>query len=203
MRTDAEWGGNFELAAAVRCFKVHIIVHQFAAPRYQLTNHERSRCRTVHVSYHDGEHFNSVRILGDEATEGAALEAPSVLKINVESSPSESKCGKPSDTIVLSRATGCSEDAAVAVLADCDGDVDAAIEVLLSIGDVGDEESSESPDTHSTSGADIGWESASFAPKPKKRATTKAQGQAKRLRENKAALHGLWRAEDAGGGGGD
>jgi OTU domain-containing protein 3 len=204
MRGDAEWGGNFELAAVVRCFGVHVIVHQLAAPRYQLTNHERSSSRTIHVSYHDGEHYNSVRVLGDVAYDGPAREIPKKLKLNVEGSGPRSGKESPNDALVVSRATGCSEDAAVEVLADCDGDVDAAIEVLVAMSNVQDAEDGEDADhAHAKESEDeeeeagssacaaatgAGWESAAFTPKPKKRVTRKERkAEAKRLREAKRA----------------
>ena len=227
MRTDGEWGGNFELAAVVRCFGVHVIVHQLSAPRYQLTNHEGGSSRTIHLSYHDGEHYNSVRVMGDEAHDGPAREIPKELKLNAEkgsysggatsssgsgSGPGTSlgsdggKCSKkvlPSDVTVVSRATGCKEmDRVREVLADCDGDVDAAIEVLVAMGNVGvsvdndegDYEEVVRPEVgdRSTS-ADAGastncrdWESAAFAPVPKKCVTQKERkAEANRLREAK------------------
>lgn len=187
MRSDAEWGGNFELAAVVRCFGVHVIVHQLEAPRYQLTNHEKSGVRTIHISYHDGEHYNSVRILGDVAHDGPAREIPKNLKLNVAGSSSGSGKEKPGDALLVSRATGCSEVAALEVLADCDGDVDAAIEVLVAVGSVDDDKvdiQAVATTAAATAAADGGWESATFTRKPQKRVTRKERkAEAKRVQK--------------------
>ncbi len=137
MRQDGEWGGNFELAAVVRCFGVHIIVHQLAAPRLQLTNYEAPGASTIHVSYHDGEHYNSVRVLGDVAHEGRAQQVTSLKTIAAGDAAGDGAAaaanGAERDRLAqITQSTGCSNARHIReVLRDVEDDVDAAIEVLV------------------------------------------------------------------------
>ncbi len=64
MEKDGAWGGNLELAALSRRFRTHIVVHQYAAPRLEVRCEEPSAA-AIHLSYHDQEHYCSVRADGD------------------------------------------------------------------------------------------------------------------------------------------
>lgn len=75
MRRDGEWAGQPELLAASQALGVHIVVHQLDAPGYKISS-ERPGAPCIHVSYHDGEHYNSVhpleskrRVRDDEVVE--------------------------------------------------------------------------------------------------------------------------------------
>ena len=68
MRLDGEWAGNYEIIAAARALDVHIMVHQFKMPAYR-TEASKPDAPVVHVSYHDGDHYNSVR---DPASPGSS-----------------------------------------------------------------------------------------------------------------------------------
>jgi hypothetical protein len=61
MTKDSTWGGNLELAAVARRYKTHITIHQLGAPRLEVMCHGQSGCPTIHLSYHMGEHYSSVR----------------------------------------------------------------------------------------------------------------------------------------------
>lgn len=60
MRRDGEWAGQPELLAAARALNVHIMVHQFKMPAYRI-DAPKPDAQIIHVSYHDGDHYNSVR----------------------------------------------------------------------------------------------------------------------------------------------
>jgi hypothetical protein len=73
MRTDSEWAGQVELIAAAQALRVHIVVHQLEHPSYRIecrsehsgkARSSKKPPRDVHLSYHDGEHYNSVHPLG-------------------------------------------------------------------------------------------------------------------------------------------
>jgi OTU domain-containing protein 3 len=141
MRNDGEWGGNFELAAAVQCFGINIVVHNFQAPRYQLTCHDASKAvenvggGTIHLSYHDGEHYNSCRVLGDHGRVGRAQATGSVKMLkdpSATSSTSPTSKGKTSILKTISRATECYDLEHIQdILKDCDNDHEACIECLI------------------------------------------------------------------------
>lgn len=90
MAAEGEWGGHMELIALSKALRVNLCVHQLDAARWEITNFPPSR-RRLHVSYHDGNHYNSVRLASDDkasraesmvisdagAAAGACEEAPS------------------------------------------------------------------------------------------------------------------------------
>ena len=53
-----EWGGNLELQAISNAYQKNIKVYQYNAPILQISFHEKAE--TIHLSYHNGEHYNSV-----------------------------------------------------------------------------------------------------------------------------------------------
>ena len=136
MRQNGEWGGNFELAAAVQCFGVNIVVHNFQAPRYQLTCHNPGAALedvgggTIHLSYHDGEHYNSVRIEGDVNRSGRAQATRTVKMLkDPTATPSADKLAVLKN---ISRVAGCVDMRYVQEkYAECDDDEDATIECLI------------------------------------------------------------------------
>jgi len=68
MSTDGEWAGQVELIAAAQALHVNIVVHQHEHPSYRiecgLEPPKAKSPREIHVSYHDGEHYNSVHRQG-------------------------------------------------------------------------------------------------------------------------------------------
>eukprot|EP01130_Rhizamoeba_saxonica_P017370 TRINITY_DN8400_c0_g1_i1.p1 TRINITY_DN8400_c0_g1~~TRINITY_DN8400_c0_g1_i1.p1 ORF type:complete len:408 (-),score=72.13 TRINITY_DN8400_c0_g1_i1:128-1234(-) len=64
MRSNATWGGQLEIQAASVRYVVNIIIHQLDQPRWEVINFSPDT-RTIHLSYHDGDHYNSVRLSND------------------------------------------------------------------------------------------------------------------------------------------
>jgi OTU domain-containing protein 3 len=60
MRSDAVWGGHMELQGLSRAFAVNLVVHQLGSQPWEIRNFPPT-ARTLHLSYHDGEHYSSVR----------------------------------------------------------------------------------------------------------------------------------------------
>jgi OTU domain-containing protein 3 len=82
MKKSGCWGGAAELSAAAKAYGVHITVHQLGAPRLENRydpisvtpdpNHPddlplpvTAETKTIHLAYHDAEHYSSVRNLLD------------------------------------------------------------------------------------------------------------------------------------------
>jgi len=63
MRKNAVWGGNIELQALSRLLTVNIVIHQLDAPRWEVNNWG-GNARAIHLSYHSGQHYASVRPMG-------------------------------------------------------------------------------------------------------------------------------------------
>uniref|UniRef100_A0ACD5YZX2 Uncharacterized protein n=1 Tax=Avena sativa TaxID=4498 RepID=A0ACD5YZX2_AVESA len=145
MMKDGTWAGNMELQAASLVTSRNICIHMLNSPRWYINNFSgREASNMVHLSYHHGEHYNSVRLTEDPC-QGPAM--PVIIKTDANvastsnSAQTKAKDLKKSsnrstyDDISVKRVmagTGCS-DAGVAehVLGELDGDVEAAIEYMI------------------------------------------------------------------------
>ncbi|CAI5509893.1 unnamed protein product, partial [Closterium sp. Naga37s-1] len=65
MREDGTWGGHMELQAVSLLLKRNICIHQLQQPRWNIVNFDDANTSTIHLSYHDGGHYSSVRMEGD------------------------------------------------------------------------------------------------------------------------------------------
>ena len=63
MATDGVWAGNLELQAASKVCFANLCVHQPNQPRWEIVTYPRAQQRYFHVTYTDGEHYNSVRLV--------------------------------------------------------------------------------------------------------------------------------------------
>ncbi|XP_012079270.1 OVARIAN TUMOR DOMAIN-containing deubiquitinating enzyme 7 isoform X2 [Jatropha curcas] len=143
MEKDGTWAGHMELQAASLVTRSNICIHQNMSPRWYIRNFEQHGACMVHLSYHDEEHYNSVRSKEDPC-DGPAR--PIIIKADAELSAtshkakaaaSKSKVGPAKDTIntgsvkLVMAGSGCENVEKVEqVLLQVDGDVDAAIEFL-------------------------------------------------------------------------
>jgi len=59
-----EWGGNLELQALSIVCEVNFIIHRLKEPCYEIRNFDLSQ-PLIHLSYHNGDHYNSVRLKDD------------------------------------------------------------------------------------------------------------------------------------------
>lgn len=66
MRDPGRWGSQLELMALCRHHGVNAIVHQSGRPAYEMVFAPRE-ARCIQLSYHDGEHYNSIRFAWDLA----------------------------------------------------------------------------------------------------------------------------------------
>ncbi|KAM0923695.1 hypothetical protein ACQ4PT_005373 [Festuca glaucescens] len=145
MMKDGTWAGNMELQAGSLVTNRNICIHMLNSPRWYINNFSgREASNMVHLSYHHGEHYNSVRLTEDPC-QGPAM--PVVIKTDANvASTSNNAQTKAKDLKKSSNrstyddrsvkrvmdGTGCS-DVAVAehVLGEFDGDVDAAVEYMI------------------------------------------------------------------------
>jgi OTU domain-containing protein 3 len=157
MRRDGVWGGHLELVAASRCFSVLVIVHQLEAPRLEVHPLLPPR-RTIQLSYHNGEHYASVRRVGDDTTRPAAETAlPSSATVPASGSGSKSSGASAAAAararqrdadggVDLSRAericreeTGCRNIPLIReALSDMWSDVASTVEYLIAMREAGD-----------------------------------------------------------------
>ena len=65
LQKDGTWGGQMELQALSNIYRFNYIVHQVDNPIMAFSNFPWGTVPTLHLSYHLGEHYNSVRLLED------------------------------------------------------------------------------------------------------------------------------------------
>ncbi|KAG0528036.1 hypothetical protein BDA96_06G284100 [Sorghum bicolor] len=144
MLKDGTWAGHMELQAASLLTRRNICIHMLNSPRWYINNFSgREATNMVHLSYHHGEHYNSVR-LREDPCQGPAM--PVVIKTDVNISNTNNSAQAKAKEVkksyrstydhtsvkLVMAGTGCS-DVTIAehVLGEMDGDVDAAIEYMI------------------------------------------------------------------------
>ncbi|XP_077998534.1 OTU domain-containing protein 3-like [Glandiceps talaboti] len=78
LRKPGTYAGNDAIVAFARLHEVNVIIHQLNAPLWQVNGTEKSKARELHISYHNGDHYSSVRKLGDSSDQPANLTLPPV-----------------------------------------------------------------------------------------------------------------------------
>uniref|UniRef100_A0A2P2JH35 OTU domain-containing protein n=2 Tax=Rhizophora mucronata TaxID=61149 RepID=A0A2P2JH35_RHIMU len=144
MEKDGTWAGHMELQAASLVTRSNICIHRYMSPRWYIQNFDQCGTRMIHLSYHDGEHYNSVR-LNEDPSDGPArpikIEADANLSATshqAKDMPAKSKGRALRDAVdagsikLVMAGSGCENAKKVEqVLLQVDGDVDAAIEFLI------------------------------------------------------------------------
>ncbi len=73
LEKDGTWGGQLEITALSKQFKFNAIVHQVGNPDLMIFNHKPpGSVPTIHISYHLGRHYNSIRRQDDDLDVGQA-----------------------------------------------------------------------------------------------------------------------------------
>lgn len=139
MRKDGTWAGYMEVVAASRCLGANLTIYQAGQPRWHVVNHPDG-CPVLHLSYHDGQHYNSVRCADDF---GHGPPAPVLLTgpgTIARPPPREQGGWDERDEARVMSSTGCGSRAMVRrALEASKGDVEAAIEQIIERMAAGDE----------------------------------------------------------------
>eukprot|EP01022_Parablepharisma_sp_SALTPOND_P026862 TRINITY_DN65088_c0_g1_i1.p4 TRINITY_DN65088_c0_g1~~TRINITY_DN65088_c0_g1_i1.p4 ORF type:complete len:156 (+),score=17.76 TRINITY_DN65088_c0_g1_i1:519-986(+) len=77
MKRDGIWGGNMEIQAFATLFSMNVVVHMLNQPPYLFTVDNPKRA--VHMSYHQGQHYNSVRWT-DDMNDNIPREVPTFVE---------------------------------------------------------------------------------------------------------------------------
>ncbi|RID44039.1 hypothetical protein BRARA_I00862 [Brassica rapa] len=144
MDDDGTWAGNMELQAASLVTRSNICIHRSMSPRWYIRNFDDARTRMIHLSYHDGEHYNSVRSKEDacggparpvviEADAKVSAASKQAKATESKSKTRSDKCDVDAGDVKVVMSGSCCDNAEKAeqVLVQVNGDVDAAIEFLL------------------------------------------------------------------------
>ncbi|GAX83222.1 hypothetical protein CEUSTIGMA_g10648.t1 [Chlamydomonas eustigma] len=141
MKKDGCWAGNLEIVAASNLLCCNIHVHQSGQPQWEFPEGGGCNQRALHISYHDGQHYNSVRN-ADDLTSGTPPH-PLVFKTqNDEESSilgrhglkvSEETDGITAEEIQkICKNCGCHDrELALEALKESRGNMDAAIEWVI------------------------------------------------------------------------
>lgn len=65
------YAGNDAIVAFARLHELVIVIHQLNTPLWQVKGTDKPNATELHLSYHNGDHYNSVRKIGDN-TQGPA-----------------------------------------------------------------------------------------------------------------------------------
>ncbi|KZV27623.1 OTU domain-containing protein 3 [Dorcoceras hygrometricum] len=65
MGQEGNWAGHVELQAASLATRSNICIHRHRLPRWHAQNFDVHEAPQIHLSYHDSEHYNSVRLKED------------------------------------------------------------------------------------------------------------------------------------------
>jgi OTU domain-containing protein 3 len=135
MATNGEWGGNMEIQAASMMLSVNITIHQLEQPRWEISNFDPTS-RTLHLSYHDGDHYASVRRRDDPLHRvgvPATIDLSATTRPGLSSAVAKKKPSWQEDSVML--ATGCNNVKFVkTVLSQSNDDVDAAVDFIVTCG---------------------------------------------------------------------
>ncbi|EFC39296.1 predicted protein [Naegleria gruberi] len=121
MKKDTEWGDNLTLQSISLAFNVNIRVHQLGQPSFDIVNYNQPESRLIQLSYHMGEHYNSVHFMSDSVRE--------LYQRASEGKSSSGEISKKEQIIIQS--TGCTDLELIRnTLADFGQDMDSTIDFL-------------------------------------------------------------------------
>jgi len=87
--TPGSYAGNDAIVAFAKLHSVTIVIHQLGAPLWQINDVNDSSEKIVtelHIAYHNGDHYNSVRKLGDDS------ETPAGIRLNISKNKDKVNC---------------------------------------------------------------------------------------------------------------
>ncbi|MBN3324722.1 OTUD3 protein, partial [Atractosteus spatula] len=102
------FAGNDAIVAFARSQQVRVVIHQLNAPLWQINGSEKPVCRELHIAYRYGDHYDSVRQIGDNSETPAQLRIETLRSGGHRESP-DSRAGANTDRPADSYRT-CSTD---------------------------------------------------------------------------------------------
>ncbi|KAM4738401.1 OTU domain-containing protein 3 [Anableps anableps] len=67
------FAGNDAIVAFARSQQVKVVIHQLNAPLWEINGVEKQACQELHIAYRYGDHYDSVRRIGDNSESPAQL----------------------------------------------------------------------------------------------------------------------------------
>ncbi|XP_037540285.1 OTU domain-containing protein 3 [Nematolebias whitei] len=72
------FAGNDAIVAFARSQQVKVVIHQLNTPLWEINGAEKPMCRELHIAYRYGDHYDSVRRIGDNSESPAQLRIESL-----------------------------------------------------------------------------------------------------------------------------
>jgi len=100
LRKSGTFAGNDALVALARYLKISIVIHQAGQPVWQINgcSDDSGKTRQIHLSYHNGEHYNSVRRVGDHSNSPSTIVCGKTVsprpQTNAKAASEESSSGR-------------------------------------------------------------------------------------------------------------
>lgn len=73
LRKPATYAGNDALVAFAHLYNVTIVIHQLDTAMFKIDKGGVPSARELHLAYHNGEHYSSVRRVGDKSRQPANI----------------------------------------------------------------------------------------------------------------------------------
>nr|CAB3264600.1 OTU domain-containing protein 3-like [Phallusia mammillata] len=154
LRQDGTYAGNDAIVAFARNNNVNVVIHQLNTPMWTITGSDRQNAPQIHIAYHNGDHYSSVRKLTDISDNPTNIKLTTKTENKGKSSKRESRKKQASPGAVshkmvahISNVTGCQDLSLIQqLLEDWNSDVDLTIGMVLQFmqADTSDEDSQHS-----------------------------------------------------------
>lgn len=72
------FAGNDAIVAFARSQQLKVVIHQLNAPLWEIKGTDKPSCRELHIAYRYGDHYDSVRKIGDNSESPAHLRIESL-----------------------------------------------------------------------------------------------------------------------------
>lgn len=189
LRKIGTYAGNDAIVAFARLQQVNVIIHQLGSPflLIQGLSSPTPNARQIHIAYHNGDHYSSVRRLNDNTESQANIRLKvdcgtdksgrPTMKINTSSAAKGQQSEVKGQGMVsafrdeqsieheVMMATGCVDESRVTqMLMDCQYDVDLAISQLLQLMEMEGELEDTSSGPSEITSMDSGVSSDTFTP---------------------------------------
>ncbi|KAK6175241.1 hypothetical protein SNE40_013746 [Patella caerulea] len=154
LRRLGTYAGNDAIVAFARLECVNVMIHQLGNKPLLIQGSKNTKSRQLHIAYHNGDHYSSVRKMNDntESPANIQLQDTEEKEKNVYSNGYSDHHGNKMAAAIRSIedierevmvASGCTDlNQVKEILEDCEYDSDLAIANLLQIMDIGNEDTS-------------------------------------------------------------
>jgi OTU-like cysteine protease len=133
MSKNCEWGGNLEIQAASMRFHCNLSIHQLGEPQWRVMNWPEDEVPMLHLSYHDGDHYNSVHRMSE--AEMASSGAGEAAKLLAERAKKNDEQASQEEQIIMQCTSTDDLDMVRYLLGEFAHDSDTVIDVLCTSGD--------------------------------------------------------------------